>query len=243
VADAATYEGQVVRVSGAVVSAKADEGRAVLELEGRSGGELRVVIAPPLIGPRPAELVERFRGREVEAEGTIDDLGGLEMLVGDPEKVRVLDGSAVAAAPPPEEPAPAPAAIEPAAAARRSAPDRPARPASAPAIETSAAPAQVAAPPPPRAAPLAEAPPEAARPPERRSAAEDDAAAACARARATWRTVAAQARAPLARLEQCLAAARPPCRREADALRQALAEVAAAEERVSWLCSSASSAR
>ena len=188
---------------GTVESAEAREGRAVLMLDDRSGERIPIVIAPPLIGPRPTEIAERFRGREVEARGRIDDLGGAtEMLIGDPGQVRVLDGTEVAAA------APAP---------RQEAVARAAPPAAPPA---GAAPAAAA---PAIAAPAA--------------AATSDSEAACTRARSAWQAAAAAARAPLGRLDRCLATRKPPCRREADALREALAEVAAAEERVAWLCS------
>jgi len=217
-ADASAYVGREVRMVGTVESAEAREGRAVLMLDDRSGERIPIVIAPPLIGPRPTEIAERFRGREVEARGRIDDLGGAtEMLIGDPEQVRVLDGTEVAAA------APAPRQEAVARAAPPAAPPAGAAPAAAaPAIAAPAA-----------AAPAAAAPAIAAP----AAAATSDSEAACTRARSAWQAAAAAARAPLGRLDRCLATRKPPCRREADALREALAEVAAAEERVAWLCS------
>jgi len=224
---------------GTVESAEAREGRAVLMLDDRSGERIPIVIAPPLIGPRPTEIAERFRGREVEARGRIDDLGGAtEMLIGDPEQVRVLDGTEVAAAAsaPRQEavaraapPAAAPAAAAPRAAtgtvsATETAAQRPQPSTSAVAVRaaTAAEPAQ---------------PPSASAPHPATAAATSDSEAACTRAHSAWQAAAAAARAPLARLDRCLATRQPPCRREADALREALAEVAAAEERVAWLCS------
>jgi hypothetical protein len=259
-ADASAYVGQEVRMAGFVASAEVRDGRAVLVLDDRSGAEFPVVIAPPLIGPRPAELVERFRGREVEAQGRIDDLGGpLEMLVGDPEQVRLAvaaagapstDGelarsTAPAATVAETRPVPAVDAPPPAVSARsataqpvpvaappRSAAESPSVPAEARPSRPTAATAEraVGAPAESRQSTATASPPVAA------SAAADDARAACERARAKWRDAAASARAPLARFEQCLATKQPPCRRESDALREALAEVAAAEERVAWLC-------
>src|SRR5262245_53237384 len=141
--DASSYVGREVRMVGTVTSAEAREGRAVLVLDDRSGEQIPIVIAPPLIGPRPTEIVERLRGREVEARGRIDDLGGsTEMLVGDPEQIRVLDGTEVAAA---EAPAPRPASVARAAPAS-----------AAPAVAAAAAPAPVVV------APVAAAPAGAA---------------------------------------------------------------------------------
>ena len=60
--------------------------------------------------------------------------------------------------------------------------------------------------------------------------------ARCAAARAEWRDLARAARTPLARLDKCLDHGTPPCAFEEDELRAALAEVAASEERIRWLC-------
>jgi hypothetical protein len=246
-ADAASYAGREVRVVGTVGAAEAREGRAVLVLDDGGGAALHVVIAPPLIGPKPVELAERFRGREIEARGTIDDLGGrVELLVGDPERVRVVDAAAVAPVARDEARttsvardetarSPSPASADPTIAASHTAPAAVAaapREAVPSAREVAAAPREV--PPVPRDP----SPPPAAAP-ARETAAADDAAAACERARAAWREAAEAARAPLLRLERCLASARPPCRGQAASLREALAELAAAEERFAWLCAGA----
>ncbi|MEW6271706.1 MAG: hypothetical protein AB1689_20675, partial [Thermodesulfobacteriota bacterium] len=61
----------------------------------------------------------------------------------------------------------------------------------------------------------------------------------CRRAESAWRSAAAAARAPLARLDACLAGGRPPCAELAVELRRALGELAAAEERLRWLCGEA----
>lgn len=204
VADAAEYAGRTVEVRGRVVAAEATKGRALLELEGDDAGSLRVVIAPPLLGPRPADLVAKLQGEEVVAAGAIDDLGDrLEMLVGDPADVRL---ASEAASVPPELPAELPP--EPTAPAR-----------SAPV---------------PREAPSGRG--DAARESAPGAAASAGAESSCDRARARWRKASEEAQAPLARLQSCLAQTAPSCRREVEAARVAMAEVAAAEERVSWLC-------
>jgi hypothetical protein len=249
--DAAAYEGQVVRVAGTVATAAATEGRTVLTLAGTPEDHFRIVIAPPLIGPRPVELAARFRGRDIEAEGKIDDIGGpLEMLVGDPESIRVTDADATAA----DVPAAAPANVAAARPRRVEAAARAEPPLAAPPAPPSAA---ASAPEPrsraiveePEAEPIEEpaaleesseeAPALAAAAPEPPPPADTEAAstaAACERARQSWRAAASAARPALARLDRCLAAAEAPCRTEAEALRRALAEVAASEERLGWLC-------
>jgi hypothetical protein len=249
-ADASAYVGREVRMVGTVESAEASEGRAVLMLDDRSGERIPIVIAPPLIGPRPTEIAERFRGREVEARGRIDDLGGAtEMLIGDPEQVRVLDGTEVAAAAPSPRQEAVARAAPPAAAPAAAAPAVPAPAAAAPrvATRTVSATETAAERPQPSTSPVAVRATTAAEPAQPPStsaphaataaAATSDSEAACTRAHSAWQAAAAAARAPLARLDRCLATRQPPCRREADALREALAEVAAAEERVAWLCS------
>jgi len=58
----------------------------------------------------------------------------------------------------------------------------------------------------------------------------------CRAAQRTWSDVADAARAPVTRLASCLDAARPPCAAVAADVRRALAELAAAEERLRWVC-------
>lgn len=249
--DAAAYEGQVVRVAGTVATAEASEGRTVLTLAGTPESDFRIVIAPPLIGPRPVELAAQYRGREIEAEGKVDDLGGpLEMLIGDPQSIRLTDGETAAAAPPSAALTTAAATsrrVEAPPAARAEPPLSP-PPSRAPSTsraveprEAELAEAAEPAPAPERAAvqePAAAVPVVTAAAPEppAQEAESSSTAAACERARESWRQAASTARAPLARLDRCLAGGRAPCRTEAEALRRALAEVAAAEERLGWLC-------
>jgi hypothetical protein len=67
-------------------------------------------------------------------------------------------------------------------------------------------------------------------------AAESSSQRECTRAKDSWSAAARAARAPLERLQRCLAEARPPCAAHAAELRSALAEVAASEERLRWIC-------
>lgn len=199
---AAEFTGRPVRIRGTVVAAEASSGRALLDVAARGGAPLRVVIAPPLLGLQPAEIVARLRGREVVAEGQIEDFGArIEMLVGDPEAVRIVsegaDPAVMASAPP---------AVVSGGAESRPQPEPPTR------------------------EPAREPVPHLTRD------AGTDAAAACERARESWRRASEAARAPLTELQRCLREGRPPCHREGLAVREVLAELAAAEERMAWLC-------
>jgi hypothetical protein len=62
---------------------------------------------------------------------------------------------------------------------------------------------------------------------------------ACAAARDAWRKASLAAKPAVDQLSACLAAGRPPCSSEMSKLRVALAEVAASEERLQWVCRAA----
>jgi len=274
-AEVSQHSGELVTVETTVASARVADGEAVLVPAGEDpDGGLVIAIAPPLIGPSAVDLVSRFAGQRVRAIGRVSDLGGrLEILVGDPRRVQVVDATgavvrpAVPAAPipPPVAPqpvAPAPAAAPPAAAAPPPSAPAPLRaapaaasaapapapaaasaaPAPAPAAASAApAPAPAAAPaapaPAPAEAPAAPAPAPAreATPPSPPSQ-DEESRRACESARRAWQEAAAAAKAPLAELQTCLATGDPPCTRESARARIAMAEVAASEERVRWLC-------
>jgi hypothetical protein len=120
----------------------------------------------------------------------------------------------------PAPPSPAPAAAPPAALPAATPVDAP-RPSAPPTAPPTAVPPV----PPPSVPSLAPSPPTATGP------SED-----CRAARATWRAAAAAAGAPLDRLARCLDGGAPPCAAPATDLKRALAELAAAEERMAWMC-------
>lgn len=212
-AEAGAHVGELVVVRTRIGEARVEHGQAVLEPSGEGEGGLTIAIAPPIVGPSARELAAKYDGRDVRAIGTISDLGGdLELLIGDPSRIRLAEAESDAPGPPAgtatkrdvdaapaPTPTPAPKAVTPV----------PAPPIVAPA-PTPAAPTKTAA----------------------DSAAEE----ACARARQAWRRAADDARAPLRELLTCLGEGEPRCRDAAARARIALAEVAASEERVRWVC-------
>jgi hypothetical protein len=259
-AEAGGHVDEVVVVAMRVAEVKAEPGRVVL-LPPAADGDFRIVIVPPLIGEAPRRLAERFREREVRATGKIREFAGeVEMLVTDPERVAVVGedeapggagssdeiaaapaGTAVVEGAAPATPAP------PAVAAKAAGEALAPPPATSAPLPTVAAPAAVAE---PSIAPVAAAPAEAeaaatpapapvatARPAGRGTAvAARSESAECLEARRDWAEAAVAARAPLDGLAECLAAAMPPCTADLAAVRAALAEIAAHEQRIGWLC-------
>ena len=228
------------------------------------GAATPVRVAIPLIGPEATVLGERWSGRVVRVLGTVDGLASPPaLLVDGPPRVFVLDdsetavatGTGAAAAPAQEGPAGAPRRVEPlaivgpetGAANAGTSPPRAAPPSAVP----GAAPAPVApggqlrvvehAAGPPPAAPTGmtaggpEPAAELSGRPRPTPTASAGPSAECQAAREARATAAALARAASDRLASCLAT-RVSCRAEIAAARDPLAAVAAAEERVAWLC-------
>lgn len=219
--EAGEHVGELVVVRTKIASARVERGQAVLEPEGDDPGGFVIAIAPPVVGPTARELATKYEGQEVRAVGYISDLGNdLELLIGDPGRIRLADAederdtAAVAAAPAePDRPEPgAPPAAEPVAPARVPAPVAAAPVAAAPAPAAAAA-----------RSPTPEPSPKGPDP-------------ACENARRAWKIAAADAKAPLAELLGCLDDGEPRCKDAAARARVALAEVAASEERLRWVC-------
>ena len=215
-AEAGRHVGELVAVRAKIGLARVSQGQAFLEPEDEPEGGLVIAIAPPVIGPSAQELADMYRGQEVRAVGTISDLGGdLELLIGDPGRIRLADVS-----PAVEEAAPA------------ATPTREAAPTVTRTKEVAAdaTPAEEAA-----LAVAAAAPPSPAGEPP--TAGPDP---ACEAARRAWRQAANEARGPLRELLACLERGAPRCTPVAARARVALAEVAASEERVRWVCGAGS---
>jgi len=84
----------MVAVRARVAEARVRDGQAILWADAGAGERLVITIAPPVVGPRAKELADMYRGREVRAVGTVSDLGGaLELLIGDPAKIRLADAT------------------------------------------------------------------------------------------------------------------------------------------------------
>jgi len=128
--------------------------------------------------------------------------------------------------------APVPAPV-PAAAPERAAAPEPAAPPEPPAALVPATAPEPAAAPVPATTPV----PEAADAPTSIGARQPEATpnAACREARQRWQSAADTGRAATAALGACLAAG-PPCADELDRVRSTMAEIAAQEERIRWLC-------
>jgi hypothetical protein len=150
------------------------------------------------------------------------------------------------AAPPAARSAPAPAAASATAPAAVAAVPPPAPAVEAPPVAAAvpvAAPSVAAAPALDRRVEAASppvAPPNTAPAPRAREASTvvaDD--GECRAARADWQAAAVAARAPLDGLKECLASGQPPCAADLAAVRSTLAELAADEQRIAWLCGAA----
>lgn len=219
-AEAGAHVGDLVAVQTRIASASVQGGQAVLRPADDAGGFV-IAIAPALIGPTAQELVETYDGQEVRAVGYVSDLGGdLELLIGDPERIRVWSPDAE-----PQRNATAGAKSSQTA----SEPPKAASPKSVPAAGVQAPQAASA-----RAVSAAGAvatESAAATPP---ASTEPD--PACVRAREVWRMAARDARRPLRELLDCLDAGAPRCKDAAARARIALGEVAASEERLRWVC-------
>ncbi len=211
-AAASEHVGDLVAVETGVVSARMDRGRAVLVPRGQEEGGLTIVIAPPVVGPSARELVELYAGQEVRAVGYISDLGDdLELLIGDPDRIRILGGGVAAVAS-------SSAGGSGGGAAGDAAPAAPEAPPSAVAGGGAASRAP--------AVPVVPADPPSG----------EHSDPACAAAERAWQQAADAARGPLDELQRCLAGGMPGCASAASRVRAALGEIAAAEERVRWVC-------
>jgi hypothetical protein len=223
--EAPEHVGEVVVLEAMIESAKAAASRVVLRPVDDGEARVRIVIVPPLVGEHSRRLAERFPGHRVRVVGRMHEFDGeYELFSTDPERVEILDAprrSEGAAAPTPavvptvtlEPPRPVAATPEPKSPLEspRQAPT-PTPPVPAP----PAAPLEI---PSPSLQPARGSPPES-----------------CRDARRDWATAATAALAPLDRLASCLSAGTPPCAPELADLRAALAEIAAQEQRVVWLC-------
>lgn len=211
--EAGAHVGELVVVRTKIASARVERGQAVLQPEGIEPGGFVISIAPPVVGPTARELAAEYDGQDVRAVGYVSDLGNdLELLIGDPGRIRLANASdvePVSAAAAPKTPTKiTPPAAEPEPA--RAAAEEPAPPvAPEPAAPVVAAAAVPAAPTPDPA---------------------------CENARRAWAIAAADAKAPLRELLDCLDEGEPRCKDAAARARVALAEVAASEERLSWVC-------
>ncbi len=202
-ADASAHIGELVIVRTQIRAARVERGQAVLEPVGTEPGGFVIAIAPPVVGPTARDLVAKYDGQDVRAVGYISDLGNdLELLIGDPGRIRLADEPDGTVA---SEPAPALAAAPTAPLGAPPAEEKPA--AGGP-----AAPVAAAAPLAPKADP------------------------ACENARHAWKIAAEDAKAPLRELLGCLGDGEPRCKDAAARARIALAEVAASEERLRWVC-------
>ena len=219
-AEAGAHVGDLVAVQTRIASASVQGGQAVLRPVDDAGGFV-IAIAPALIGPTAQELVETYDGQEVRAVGYVSDLGGdLELLIGDPARIRVWSPDA--------EPRPQTAAAE------KSSQTGP-----APTEAASEKPVPQAGAQTPKAAsaqPVSGGGAVAAGSVSATSAARTEPAPACVRAREVWRMAARDARVPLRELLDCLDAGAPRCKDAAARARIALGEVAASEERLRWVC-------
>ncbi|HZR83294.1 MAG TPA: hypothetical protein VFD92_19525 [Candidatus Binatia bacterium] len=239
--DARELVDRVVVVEMQVDEVKSEPGRLVL-VPPPADGDFRVVVVPPLIGEAPRRLAARYRGRRVRVTGKVREFDGeVEILVTDPERVAVVgEEDELAEARPHARPSPvALVPPEPAAPPARPAPEPTLarrEPASgARGVVAAAPPPAAAAAPPPLAVPGAPPPPAARAP----STAGSSGQAQCREARHDWKEAAIAARGPLDGLAECLAGGAPPCAADLAAVRSALAELAAHEQRIQWLCGEA----
>ena len=233
--EAANHLDQLVTLETTVAAARVQRGQVILQPQGQGPEGLSVVIAPPLLGPSASELAEKYRGQEILAIGSVSNFGGrLEMLIGDPDRVRLAgDRSpakhAIEVDVPPGQQAVFVVDEYPAAAAS---PPTPARVPGGAAVGGAVVAAPVAA---PVAVPVATPrPADSSATDAARQSAEAD--RACAAARRAWREAAATARAPMEELLACFDRGEPRCTPTATRARIALAEVAASEERLRWVC-------
>jgi hypothetical protein len=221
---AADHVGQFVSVRATIASARIQSGNVLLEPAAGTPDGLVIEIAPPLVGPGADQLVARYAGQRVVATGRISDFGGrLEMLVGDPGRVRI--DTSEEGVPAVESSSVTPAAVAvpgtPAAVAAPAEPDAVAAPGTPAAVAAPGTPAAVAAP----AAPAAVAAPAA----PAAVAAPGTSEAECSDARSRARPV-------LETMLACLEEGSPNCTGADDRARLALADLAAAEERLRWVC-------
>lgn len=230
---AADHVGQFVSVRATIASARIQSGNVLLEPVASAPGGLVIEIAPPLVGPGADQLVARYAGQRVVATGRISDFGGrLEMLVGDPGRVRIdtseegvpaVDSSRDVAAPPAAIPVTAPHSQDDAgttgAVAAPPAPE---------AVAASPAPEAVTAPGTPEAV-AASGTPEAVGVP-------GTSEAECSDARLRLEGARSRARPFLETMLACLEAGSTNCTSADDRARLALADLAAAEERLRWVC-------
>jgi hypothetical protein len=210
---AADHVGQFVSVRATIASARIQSGNVLLEPAAGTPDGLVIEIVPPLVGPGADQLVARYAGQRVVATGRISDFGGrLEMLVGDPGRVRI-DTS--------EEGVPAveSSSVTPAAVAVPGTPAAVAAPAEPDAVAVPGTPAAVAAPGTPAAV-----------------AAPGTSEAECSDARLRLEGARSRARPFLETMLACLEEGSPNCTGADDRARLALADLAAAEERLRWVC-------
>ena len=221
---AADHVGQFVSVRATIASARIQSGNILLEPVASTPGGLVIEIVPPLVGPGADQLVARYAGQRVVATGRISDFGGrLEMLVGDPGRVRI-DTS--------EEGVPAvdlsPDVAAPPAAIRVTAPHSQddsgttgavAAPGTLEAVAAPGTSEAVAAPPAPEAV-----------------AAPGTPEAECSDARLRLEGARSRARPFLEAMLACLETGSANCTSADDRARLALADLAAAEERLRWVC-------
>ncbi|MEW6272412.1 MAG: hypothetical protein AB1689_24280, partial [Thermodesulfobacteriota bacterium] len=64
-AEAMEHVGEVVDLEAIVSEARAQGGRVLLQTAESAGAPLRIVIVPPMVGPKPAALAARYGGRRV----------------------------------------------------------------------------------------------------------------------------------------------------------------------------------
>jgi hypothetical protein len=260
--DAAAHVDEVVIVETSIAKTAVEAGRVYLMPAEPEAHGFRIVFVPPLGGNETSEqMAARYRGRKVRAIGRVREFGGqVEMFVADSARLEVPEQAASIAEPSTVE---HPAAAEPGASEDTSSVKQGAM---APTAGQGASSARSALPPvqadravrpegpaendfrpavAPSRGPAARPTPGSVAGPSLGAESFDSRAAAphdshgCAAAREEWRVRAAAARAPLGRLDACLAAGTPPCAAQAGDARAALADVAAAEERIRWLCSEA----
>lgn len=199
-AEAADYVGEFVSVRAVIASTRIESGNVLLEPAGSTPGGLVIEIVPPLVGPGADQLAARYEGQRVVATGRISDFGGkLELLVGDPARVR-LDPSGVAGS---SAGAARDVGTASAGAGSKAGPESGNRAGTTTEVAASGT---------------------AAEPAE------------CADARLRLEEASKRARPVLASMLGCLESGRVDCTGADGEARRALADLAAAEERLRWVC-------
>jgi hypothetical protein len=237
---AADHVGQFVSVRATIASARIQSGNVLLEPAAGTPDGLVIEIVPPLVGPGADQLVARYAGQRVVATGRISDFGGrLEMLVGDPGRVRI--DTSEEGVPAVESSSVTPAAVAvpgtPAAVAAPAEPDAVAVPGTPAAVAAPGTPAAVAAPGTPAAVAAPGTPAAVAAPAAPAAvAAPGTSEAECSDARLRLEGARSRARPFLETMLACLEEGSPNCTGADDRARLALADLAAAEERLRWVC-------